>query len=64
MKINFMKEEEEEEVIMVLANQNNIQQTITQCQQTNPIWNATNVICMVISSQIVELICLEVMVRN
>jgi hypothetical protein len=51
MKIIFMKEEEEEEVIRMVADQN-----ITQCQQTNPMWNATDVIGMVIFSQIVKLI--------
>jgi len=51
MKIIFMKEEEEEEVIRMVADQN-----ITQSQQTNPMWNATDVIGMVIFSQIVKLI--------
>jgi len=51
MTIIFMKEEEEEEVIRMVADQN-----ITQCQQTNPMWNATDVIGMVILSQIVKLI--------
>jgi hypothetical protein len=50
MKIIFMKEEEEEEVIRMVADQN-----ITQSQQTNPMWNATDVIGMVIFSQIVKL---------